>query len=69
MQEGRRAFAKKAAIVTAATVVTSGTVVLAGTGESSLQDDFNNGVIVGESNKKEILYKKTIHHIMEIQAF
>ena len=35
MQESRRAFAKKAAIITAAAVATTGTVVLAGNGETS----------------------------------
>ncbi len=39
MQESRRAFAKKAAIITAAAVATTGTVVLAGNGETSVQDD------------------------------
>lgn len=35
------------------------TTVLAATGDSSIQDDTNNGVVKGKSNKKEILYKKT----------
>lgn len=37
MQESRRAFAKKAAIITAAAVATTGTVVLAGNGETSFK--------------------------------
>ena len=60
MQASRRACAKKAAIITAAAVATTGTVVLAGNGETSVQDYSNNGVVVGKSNKKEILYKKTM---------
>jgi len=35
------------------------TTVLAATGDSSIQDDTNNGVVKGKSPKKEILYKKT----------
>ena len=58
MQESRRAFAKKAAIITAAAVATTGTVVLAGNGETSVQDDSNNGVVVGKSIKKRFYTKK-----------
>ena len=50
MQESRRAFAKKAAIITAAAVATTGTVVIAGKGETSVQDNSKNGVVVGKSN-------------------
>ena len=53
MEQSRREFAKKTAIVAA------GTTVLAATGESSVQGDTNNGVVKGSSRKKEILYKKT----------
>ena len=56
MQNGRRNFIKKAAIVTAGTV--AGATVMAANGTSSI-DDATNGVVVGKSNKKEILYKKT----------
>ncbi|MBP7769520.1 MAG: Tat pathway signal protein [Aliarcobacter sp.] len=59
MQESRREFAKKTAILTAGAVAVAGTTVLAATGKSSVQGDSNNGVVVGESRKKEILYKKT----------
>ncbi|GGD40453.1 hypothetical protein GCM10012288_13150 [Malaciobacter pacificus] len=58
MQKSRREFAKKTAIVTAGAAVAAGTSVLAATGES-VQSDSNNGVVLGSSRKKEILYKKT----------
>ncbi len=58
MQESRREFAKKAGMIAVGTAVAAGTTVLAATGES-VQADSNNGVVVGSSNKKEILYKKT----------
>ena len=56
MQNSRRNFLKKAAIVTAGTV--AGATVMTANGTSS-SDDATNGVVVGKSNKKEILYKKT----------
>jgi hypothetical protein len=59
VQESRRNFAKKTALVAAGAAAIAGTSVLAATGESHVQGDENNGVIVGSSNKKEILYKKT----------
>ena len=59
MQQSRREFAKKTAMITAGTAVIAGTSVLAATGNSSVQDDSNNGVVKGSSRKKEILYKKT----------
>ncbi|NLC27312.1 MAG: twin-arginine translocation signal domain-containing protein [Campylobacteraceae bacterium] len=52
MQEGRRGFLKKAAVAGALTTV--GTVVASGK-----QAYNSNGVVVGKSPKKEILYKKT----------
>lgn len=58
MEQSRREFTKKAAIVTAGAVVATGTSVLATTGESS-KGDKNNGVVKGSSRKKEILYKET----------
>ena len=58
MQKSRREFAKKTAIVAAGAAVAAGTSVLAATGES-VQSDSNNGVVLGSSRKKEILYKKT----------
>ncbi|MCT7574984.1 Tat pathway signal protein [Aliarcobacter butzleri] len=56
MQESRRAFAKKAAIIAAGTVAVSSTVLATSTKGTP---DVGNGVNVGKSNKKEILYKKT----------
>lgn len=59
MQQSRRDFAKKTAIVAAgAAVAGSATAVMAGTGEDKV-DSLSNGVVVGKSNKKEITYKKT----------
>lgn len=58
MQKSRREFAKKTAMVTVGAAAIAGTSVLAATGES-VQSDSNNGVVVGSSRKKEILYKKT----------
>lgn len=57
MQNGRREFVKKAAIVTASTV--AGTAVLAASSETSTQGASNNGVVKGNSRKREILYTKT----------
>ncbi|WP_024956005.1 twin-arginine translocation signal domain-containing protein [Sulfurospirillum arcachonense] len=54
MQESRRGFLKKAAVV--------GTVAAVGTlsaSESAKSTVGSNGVVVGKSPKKEILYKKT----------
>jgi hypothetical protein len=59
MQESRRNFTKKAAIIAAGAAAVAGTSVLAATGESSIEGDESNGVVVGNSRKKEILYKKT----------
>lgn len=57
MQESRRNFVKKSAIVTAGAVTVGATVLAAG-GSSSVEAS-SNGVVIGKSNKKEILYKKT----------
>jgi len=59
VQKSRREFAKKTAMITAGAAAIAGTSVLAATGESSVQDDSNNGVVKGSSRNKEILYKKT----------
>ncbi len=58
MQESRRNFAKKTAMVTAGVAAIAGTSVLAATGESS-KDESKNGVVKGSSRKNEILYTKT----------
>jgi hypothetical protein len=57
MQESRRDFAKKTAMVVGATAI-GATVLAANTSKASYEAD-SNGVVVGKSNKKEILYKKT----------
>ncbi len=59
MEQSRREFTKKAAIVTAGAVVATGTSVLAATGNTSHHSVDKNGVVKGNSNKKEILYRKT----------
>jgi hypothetical protein len=56
MQESRRNFAKKTAMVVGATAV--GASALAANATASYEAD-SNGVVVGKSNKKEITYKKT----------
>lgn len=57
MQKSRRNFAKKTAIVVGATAVGS-TALVAANGSASIETD-SNGVVVGNSNKKEITYSKT----------
>lgn len=57
MQQSRRDFAKKTAIVVGATAV-SATALAAANNKASYEAD-SNGVVVGKSPKKEILYKKT----------
>ena len=58
MQEGRRNFAKKTAIVVGATAVGTTALAAANSSVSSHEAD-TNGVVVGNSTKKEVLYKKT----------
>ena len=55
MKKDRRNFLKKAAVVSA--VATVGAV--AATASSKSDAYSSNGVVVGHSNKKEIIYKKT----------
>ncbi|WP_331774765.1 twin-arginine translocation signal domain-containing protein [Sulfurospirillum sp. 1612] len=55
MEEKRRSFLKKAAVVGAVSAV--GTVAATAATKSSTYS--SNGVVVGHSDKKEILYKKT----------
>ena len=57
MQKSRRDFAKTSALVVGATAVGS-TVLMAANGSSSIEAE-SNGVVVGNSNKKEITYKKS----------
>lgn len=54
MQESRRGFLKKAAVV--GTVAAVGAVVATASTGSTYS---SNGVVVGKSTKKEINYKKT----------
>lgn len=56
MQNSRRGFIKNAAIVTAGAAVIGSTVLASSNKGAS---DVGNGVNVGKSKKKEILYKKT----------
>ncbi|MCF6173960.1 MAG: Tat pathway signal protein [Campylobacteraceae bacterium] len=55
MEEKRRSFLKKAALTSAVTAV-GAVAASAATKSSSYSSD---GVVVGKSTKKEILYKKT----------
>ncbi|MDD2640945.1 MAG: Tat pathway signal protein [Arcobacteraceae bacterium] len=57
MQQSRRDFAKKTAIVGATAAIVGSTAVMAAGGEA--KEASSNGVVVGKSNKKEILYTKT----------
>ena len=45
MQESRRNFAKKTALVAAGAAAVAGTSVLAANGDSHTQSDENNGVV------------------------
>jgi len=58
MIESRRDFAKKLAMATVGVTVVSTTTLLA---SSKKKDNkgLSNGVVVGSSNKKEIIYSKT----------
>ncbi|PHS57543.1 MAG: Tat pathway signal protein [Sulfurimonas sp.] len=58
MQESRRIFLRKSAMVFGATAAVGATVLSANQNEASYEAD-SNGVVVGNSRKKEILYKKT----------
>jgi hypothetical protein len=56
MQESRRKFFKRSALVVGAAAVSA--TALAASKDEALEAD-SNGVVVGNSNKKEILYKKS----------
>ncbi len=58
MQESRRDFAKKAAIAVGVTAV-GATALAANSKNASSYEADSHGVVIGNSNKKEILYKKT----------
>lgn len=55
MEQHRRSFLKKAAISSAVAAVGAVSVVA----NSSKEVSNSNGVVIGKSNKKEILYKET----------
>ncbi|QOG11810.1 twin-arginine translocation signal domain-containing protein [Arcobacter sp. FWKO B] len=57
MQNSRRDFVKKAAIVTGTAAL--GATVLTATTVKGSASQVSNGVVVGKSKKQEILYKKT----------
>jgi len=56
MQKSRRSFLKKSAVVAGAAAV--GTTAMA-TSDKSNANAASNGVVLGQSPKKEITYKKT----------
>jgi len=56
MQDDRRKFIKKSAMVVGVSAVV-GATTLAASGKS--YDADSNGVVIGKSPKKEIIYKKT----------
>ena len=55
MQKSRREFFKKSALVVGTAAV--GATTLVASRDEAFESD-SNGVVVGKSNKKEILYKK-----------
>lgn len=59
MIEERRGFLKKLGKAGAVAAVGTATVALASSGHDRSYSADSNGVVVGKSNKKEILYKKT----------
>lgn len=56
MQDSRRNFLKKSAVVAGAAAVGSTAVAMSNKTKSNTE---SNGVIVGQSPKKEIIYRKT----------
>jgi hypothetical protein len=59
MIESRRGFLKKLVKASAIAAVGTTTVALANSGHERSYSANSNGVVVGKSNKKEIIYKKT----------
>jgi len=57
MQKSRRNFLKNSAVVAGATVMTATTVAV--TKSEAAEESGSHGVVLGQSPKKEILYKKT----------
>ena len=58
MQESRRLFLKRSALVVGSVAAVGATALSASSGEASYEAD-SNGVVVGKSSKKEILYSKS----------
>ncbi len=58
MREDRRSFLKKVGKAGAVAAAVGTTTVLVANSDDTYASD-SNGVIVGKSNKKEIIYKKT----------
>jgi len=56
MENKRRSFLKKAAVVGAAVTAVGSVAAVASSKDGTYS---SSGVVVGHSNKKEILYKKT----------
>jgi len=59
MIESRRGFLKKLGQASAVAAAATTTVVLASSEHERSYSADSNGVVVGKSNKKEIIYKKT----------
>lgn len=60
MNNSRRGFLRKAAITGAVVASTSTVAAIASSNKKGHQDSDYNGVVIGKSNKKEILYKKSL---------
>jgi hypothetical protein len=59
MLENRRSFIKKT-LSAGAVAMAGSTVVMANAVSSNTHQANSNGVVIGKSNKKEILYKETL---------
>lgn len=59
MDNNRRSFLKKAAITGAVAASTGTVAAIASSSKKSAQDSGYDGVVIGKSNKKEILYKES----------
>ena len=58
MQENRRSFAKKLALLAGVSIASVG-LVNAKESSKDMKSSMSNGVVLGSSNKNEILYSKT----------
>lgn len=59
MDNTRRSFLKKAAITSAVAVSTTTAMAVAHSSKKSEANPDYDGVVIGKSNKKEILYNKS----------